>query len=246
MPAENVLCVSDLLLKNFVDRLPVRCKEKQGFFQCDLERLIGNLVIGQNPNATLPNNRTYFGMISRDECEDDTNFRQLCSYVVLNNHEKIATYERGKSGGENRLHAFRSIGVGGHINDKDMKIDPQDIITTLRNQNIFTYVEKIISEIYAAVHREVDEETINPLGYHLDFSGIIYVDDPADEKVHRVHAGLVFEASSLGDFLPMEDCLTNFNYRTPRDLVEFAINGELELWSQILVNNLKEARVSFL
>src|SRR5450432_1186674 len=55
----------------------------------------------------------------RSEVETDPSWLQLIPYVVLQHHGRIFHYTRGKSGGEQRLHAKRSIGIGGHINPVD-------------------------------------------------------------------------------------------------------------------------------
>jgi predicted NUDIX family phosphoesterase len=54
----------------------------------------------------------------RDEAETDPTFKQLIPYVVLRHAGKVFHYTRG-GGGEKRLHAKRSIGIGGHISLED-------------------------------------------------------------------------------------------------------------------------------
>jgi len=78
--------------------------------------------------------------IDREAAEDDPSHKQLIPYCLFKYEDKILHYLRGKSGGEARLHAKGSIGVGGHINP----IDTSDAggETTYR----------------AGVEREIDEE----------------------------------------------------------------------------------------
>lgn len=53
--------------------------------------------------------------LPRDEAEEDPTFKQLIPYVVLRCRGQLFHYRRGNSGSEKRLHALRSIGIGGHI-----------------------------------------------------------------------------------------------------------------------------------
>lgn len=55
----------------------------------------------------------------RDKVEEDKNFKQLIPYVLILCGNKILRYRRGKAGGEKRLHDLMSVGIGGHISDKD-------------------------------------------------------------------------------------------------------------------------------
>jgi predicted NUDIX family phosphoesterase len=52
--------------------------------------------------------------LPRDEAEEDPSYKQLIPYVVLRHGGKVFHYLRG-GGGERRLHAKRSVGIGGHI-----------------------------------------------------------------------------------------------------------------------------------
>ena len=59
-----------------------------------------------------------------DEIEKDNSKKQLVAYVVCvtsgpSGEMRILSYTRGKKGQEARLHAKKSIGVGGHINHDD-------------------------------------------------------------------------------------------------------------------------------
>jgi predicted NUDIX family phosphoesterase len=57
--------------------------------------------------------------LPRDEAEGDENYKQLIPYIVLRHGGKVFHYTRGGAGGEKRLHAKRSIGIGGHICQED-------------------------------------------------------------------------------------------------------------------------------
>ena len=56
--------------------------------------------------------------LPRDEAEIDPSFKQLIPYLVLRHGGRVFHYRR-RGGGEKRLDAQRSIGIGGHITDAD-------------------------------------------------------------------------------------------------------------------------------
>lgn len=60
-----------------------------------------------------------FSFRPRSEVETDPSFKQLIPYVVLRYGCDLFHYRRGATGTEARLHAWRSVGVGGHISEED-------------------------------------------------------------------------------------------------------------------------------
>ncbi len=128
--------------------------------------------------------------ISRDQAEVDENYKQLIPYcVVINSDGKILTYTRGKVGQEKRLHAKKSIGVGGHINPGENNF--QD-----------------------ALRREIKEE----IGIDTDssyFSGFVNEDET---EVGRVHLGLVFLVPIKTNELTFEDCLLEAQFLSPEEI----------------------------
>jgi predicted NUDIX family phosphoesterase len=57
--------------------------------------------------------------LPRAEMENDPSWKQLIPYVVLRHGGRAFHYTRGQRGSEQRLHARRSVGIGGHINPID-------------------------------------------------------------------------------------------------------------------------------
>ncbi|TWU20087.1 hypothetical protein Pla52o_46010 [Novipirellula galeiformis] len=109
----------------------------------------------------------------RTPMETDPSFKQLIPYVLLQWTEpdgttKLFTYTRGGGGGETRLHAKRSVGIGGHISREDAA-DGADPYAT-------------------GMHREIAEEIHLGAGYQETQEGLIY--DPSNE-VGKVHLGVV-------------------------------------------------------
>jgi predicted NUDIX family phosphoesterase len=61
----------------------------------------------------------HLSFLPRSIAEDDPSHKQLIPYVVLKCGDQVFNYRRGQGGGEKRLRALRSIGIGGHINSSD-------------------------------------------------------------------------------------------------------------------------------
>lgn len=62
--------------------------------------------------------------LARPAAEDDPSFKQVIPYVVVRDRERLFLMERSLAGGDRRLHAKASIGVGGHLNPVDAGEDP--------------------------------------------------------------------------------------------------------------------------
>lgn len=159
--------------------------------------------------------------MDRAEAEDDPSHKQLIPYCVIRCGSRILNYTRGKAGGEARLHAKRSVGVGGHINP----IDTGDGRTG--------------PEAYlAAVERELDEELIFKIAHT---NKIIALLNDESNTVGQVHLGVVhlIELES-DDVQSNEDALADLNFT---ELSELAgpMFERLETWSQFCVKHLANA-----
>lgn len=156
----------------------------------------------------------------RASMEQDPSYKQLIPYVIFQ-YESAAgqtlvfQYTRGKGQGESRLHAKRSIGVGGHISADDaVRARPYE----------------------EGMRRELEEEVCIDTPYTSRVVGLIN-DDETD--VGRVHLGVVHLAtvdrpaverreSDIMDagFRPVEELLANLD--------------RFETWSQICLKALFE------
>lgn len=157
----------------------------------------------------------------RSQMETDPSFKQLIPYVLLqwtDSHGvvKLFTYTRGGGGGESRLHAKRSVGIGGHISLEDAS-DGSD-------------------PYFAGMRRELSEEVMIHSTYQEVRDGLIY--DPSND-VGKVHLGVVHRfildapevqsnESDLaeGGFISIEDLRADFE--------------RLETWSQLAIQSLFE------
>jgi predicted NUDIX family phosphoesterase len=156
--------------------------------------------------------------MDRGKAEDDPSFKQIIPYALFHHNGKYLHYTRGKSGGESRLHAQGSVGVGGHINPVDERADPLGKATYL-----------------AGVEREIDEE-LNITGGHQNRIVGLLNDDSND--VGKVHLGVVhiFDLESE-DVTSAEDALANLAFQSSDDLTG-KLHGSLETWSRFCIDEL--------
>lgn len=157
----------------------------------------------------------------RGEMEQDPGFKQLIPYVLFRYTDESGTphlfqYKRGGGQGEKRLHAKRSVGIGGHISTLDASAGTAHDV----------YRE--------GMRRELDEEVAIETSYSDQLVGLINDDDT---PVGQVHLGIVHlydverpqveprEADILdAGFQPIEQLLAELD--------------QFETWSEIAVKAL--------
>lgn len=158
----------------------------------------------------------------RDEMERDPSYKQLIPYILLefsnSAGHQLFTYTRGGGGGESRLHAKRSVGIGGHISREDAAGPGNPYENGMK--------------------RELSEEVTIDAKYTSERCGLIY--DPSSE-VGRVHLGIVhrfrLDTASVrsneddladGKFLSIDSLRQDFD--------------RLETWSQLSIDALYPGR----
>lgn len=167
--------------------------------------------------ALLDRRNNFF--LSRAQAEADLNFKQLIPYVLLVHAGRVLHYVRGKRGGESRLHARGSIGVGGHLNDAD--------------ENLFSWDE---TAYRAGVAREVAEELRVEAAYRERIVALLNDDS---NEVGRVHLGVVHVFDLETDqVFSRETALTRLEFLAPDELR--ARRPSLETWSQLCLDRLDE------
>lgn len=199
MPEEHVLVIPARLIESIG---PLRG------FEVDVDRFL-QPILASDELSYRP----------RGKMELDPNFKQLIPYVVMqwtdpsDRQPRIFTYTRG-GGSESRLHAKRSIGVGGHISSED-SAGADDPYTT-------------------GMRRELEEEVSIGCHYVDQREGLLYDDS---NEVGRVHLGVVHrfiletphvssnEAElAEGEFLTVAELKSQFD--------------RLETWSQLCLEAL--------
>jgi predicted NUDIX family phosphoesterase len=181
-----------------------------GFMTEGVDDVVSELLVDEN----------HFFM-DRAEAEDDPSHKQLIPYCVFKCGDRVLHYTRGKSGGENRLHAKLSVGVGGHINPVDMGEGRRGA-----------------AAYYAAVQREIDEELDIAGDYEMRIIGLLNDDS---NPVGQVHLGVVHLVELESDEVSSkEDALTDLTWATVDEL-NGALKERLETWSQLAVEHLAKA-----
>ena len=162
--------------------------------------------------------------MDRGSAEDDPTHKQLIPYCIFRVNGAKGTqylhYTRGKSGGESRLHAQVSIGIGGHINPVDQRDD---------HLGMETYM--------AGVEREIDEE-LNIKGEHSNKIVALLNDD--SNSVGQVHLGVVHMIDlETSDVAANEDAIANLTFTTLEEL-RGDLYDRLETWTRSCVDIIEE------
>ncbi len=120
------------------------------------------------------NSLSHYEVKRRGDMEENSDYKQLISYCLLENQNgEILVYERLSGGGEERLHGQSSIGVGGHMND----VVGADSINEVLRVN---------------AQRELEEEVglSTEDSQNMEYIGFINDDN---NDVGKVHMGVVFK-----------------------------------------------------
>jgi predicted NUDIX family phosphoesterase len=157
---------------------------------------------------------TQFSFRPRSQVETDPNFKQLIPYVILRHADTLFQYRRGASGTETRLHALRSIGIGGHISTDDA------------NGSGDPYTNGMM--------REVLEEVFLESAFDDRLLGFIYDDRT---PVGSVHLGVVhLWELSTNQVRAREDGLVDGRLESLERV--WAERDEFETWSQFALAEL--------
>jgi predicted NUDIX family phosphoesterase len=154
----------------------------------------------------------------RSSAETNPSLKQIIPYAILVSSGKVLRYRRGKKSGEQRLVAKGSIGIGGHMNDRD--------------EGLFTLDRQAY---LAGVAREIYEELIieHPLRNRI----AALINDDSNE-VGQVHLGVVHVLELPHPMAEKrESMILSIEFLIPDQLR--AERDTLETWSQICVDNLE-------
>lgn len=159
--------------------------------------------------------------MDRAAAEVDPTHKQLIPYCLFRCGDRILHYTRGKAGGESRLHAKISVGVGGHVNP----IDTGDGRTGP-------------AAYHAAVTREIEEELDLP---ELHEHRIIALLNDESNPVGQVHLGIVHLVDLKSDAVASrEDALMDLGF-TPLVDLRGPWFERLETWSQFCIRHLSQS-----
>ena len=149
----------------------------------------------------------------RDTVEEDPSFKQLIPYCIFRYQDHVFSYTRGTDQGETRLHAKRSIGIGGHISTMDRDAG---------------------SPYHEGMWREIGEEIELDASYTESCLGLINDDET---EVGKVHLGVVhiFELEAA-KVRPREKSMIEARFTQVSELVQQ--KDQFETWSQICLDHL--------
>lgn len=158
--------------------------------------------------------------MDRAVAEEDPSHKQLIPYCIFRCGDRILHYTRGKAGGESRLHAKISVGVGGHVNPVDMDGGKSGA-----------------AAYHAAVTREIDEEL--DIQEEHEHRIIALLNDDSN-PVGQVHLGIVHLVDLKSDaVVSREDALLDLGF-TPLAELNGPLFERLETWSQFCIRHLAE------
>jgi len=150
--------------------------------------------------------------VPRAQAEQDPSYKQIIPYVLIRKGDRLLHYVRGKGSGEKRLVALGSIGIGGHINDRDQ---------TLFGTGLDFY--------HDAVQRELHEELRMDGDFRTEVVGLIN-DDLT--PVGQVHLGVVHLCELTDQHVSKgEPCITDLRFLTIAELI--ARRDQMETWAQL-------------
>lgn len=146
-------------------------------------------------------------LLDRPLAEDDPRFKQLIPYVVLRDRGRVFVMRRSAAGGDARLHHRFSIGVGGHLDERDDGPDP----------------------LQAGLEREWREELVADWSPTFRLIGLLNDDS---NPVGAVHLGVVFEVEAAGRQVAIrERDKLEGEFHELSDLAD--LWDALETWSQL-------------
>lgn len=146
--------------------------------------------------------------------ENDPNYKQIIPYLIIKFKNKYFMFQRFPVGVEDRLFHKYSVGIGGHINEKDVK----------KNKDL----------INSGLEREFGEELI--YNKKLSYKIVGLINDDFDE-VGKVHFGIVYLVEietpeiRVREYSKIEGRLVD-----KEDLLKY--KDKMERWSRILIDNL--------
>ncbi|HTE03097.1 MAG TPA: phosphoesterase [bacterium] len=148
----------------------------------------------------------------RATVEQDSSFKQIIPYLIVRHAGRLFLCQRSTQGGEGRLHGKYSIGLGGHINRRDVE-GAEDVIA-------------------AGLRRELEEELLIRGPWRARAVGVLNDDS---NPVGQVHFGLVHvvEVDSPGISVRESDTLAG---RLASLQEVRAMRGHMETWSRLILD----------
>ena len=171
--------------------------------QVDLHGILSGEGFVQAEEASFASLLQVARFVARREAEGNPSLRQIIPYVVLLEDGAVFAVERLNSQSEARLHGRLSVGIGGHLNERNIQAG------ALRELN-----EEL----------ELDSKQLGP----LVFRGFI---NDLSNAVSRDHLGCLYTVEASGSVAVRERDKMHGSYQTSAFLQ--ANRDRLENWSAI-------------
>ena len=158
-----------------------------------------------------------------DELERNHLLKQIIPYFLIKKsggsagspEPKYLSARRKNKTGDTRLHGASLVGFGGHLRAGDIKGAMKDWL-----------------------RREFEEEISTEEIKGISFLGLVNDDSDADNGVHKVHMGLIFEVEVEGAVsIKEKESFENEKFSSLEKLR--LLTPEMELWSRLVVDSLK-------
>ncbi len=210
-PKENVLCI------------------QQAFTQKHFNP--GTNFVSATPEIISDLNSMTMYFREREETESNEAYKQIIPYNVIKAGKRYLVYNRGKDGGEKRLSGKFSLGIGGHVNDKDLTIKKSIYRELTEEIGNVLYERNAINEFARVSNKDI-------IGFFC--KGFIY-DDSTD--VGRVHLGLLILHEADTIFSPggeLEEFNQWYRWMTDEEIAAnlYGVLEGFENWSLIVYKNM--------
>lgn len=174
---------------------------------------VWNGIRAEDPKKYLKTITTKHNFLPRGEVEQDPRYKQIIPYLIFENGGKIFVMKRKGTHTDKRLANKVSIGVGGHINKRDIKTNnPEDW-----------------------ARREFEEEIEYSGKLKTEFLGILNHDA---NDVGLVHLGLIFKVVGDSDQIKIRDEHKEGKLMSIAELGKQY--KAMETWTQIVYDHLME------
>lgn len=204
IPKEVITCISQTKLYSI--------RKGFGFFT-ETKELIS--ILSDESNFTF---------IERKDAENNTDYKQLISYVLLTNQKnEILTYKRGSySNAHSMIKGSTCLGFGGHV---------QQLDTSAPTRKLFS---KGLGGVFDTAEREVGEELKGILPENLEIVGYIN-DDSSPEGVKHLGVVLIGTIPERFDIkqIATELSVNGLKFMTVQQLWEHFY--EFEFWSHLII-----------
>jgi predicted NUDIX family phosphoesterase len=176
--------------------------------------------------------------VRRDAAEGDPELKQIIPYGVLTCGSLAFLMRRTRGGGEPRLHDLYTVGIGGHINPVDGRVNPAAQETELPvgppSRAETEEHSAAAAPVLAAFEREIAEELCVETRYEVEGVGVLNDDS---NSVGQVHFGIVYRVRLAEPRVHIRE-----RHELEGRFVEqsdlWRHTDRMETWSRILVERL--------